>query len=96
MHATKGIVEHTLYGVKFKKKYFGKEIIYKELCSYAKVLQHVCSKKFLHKRTVKDNVIELDRFVFHHVIIGLSFNLPHLIFIHFTPSIRSLYEEVIN
>lgn len=60
MYATNGTIKRTLYGIKFKREYIDKEIIYREFCAYPKVIQHVCSKAFLHTNNTRDHVTELD------------------------------------
>ncbi|KAG2384024.1 uncharacterized protein HKW66_Vig0152130 [Vigna angularis] len=61
-------VEKLLYGKNFKPKYVGIELIYKDLTSHAKILQHVCSSTFLHKNSARDHIIKLSRFAIYHMM----------------------------
>lgn len=72
------------------------EILYKDLCTYAKVLQPLCSETFLRKNNVRDHVTDMGRFVISHIMVGLPFNLPHVIFIHSIRSHENLDKDGVN
>ncbi|WVZ16200.1 hypothetical protein V8G54_009182 [Vigna mungo] len=61
-----------------------------DLTPHAKILQHVCSKTFLHKNSARDHITKLGRFSIYHMMIGIPFNLPHLININLMGCIRGM------
>ncbi|WVZ08943.1 hypothetical protein V8G54_022289, partial [Vigna mungo] len=54
MYTEENKIEKLLHGKNFKLEYAGVEQIYNNLTPHAKVLQHVCSKTFLHKNNSHD------------------------------------------
>lgn len=90
IYKEEGKIEKLLYGQDFKLEYTNIGLIYRDLTPHAKVLQHVCSKTFLHKNSSRDHIIELGRFVIYHMLTSIPFNLPIFIYVNMMGCIKGM------
>lgn len=88
------MVERVLYGTSFNRDLITKEIVYRQMIPYEKVLQHGVSKTFLHKNSSRDHVMELGRYVMYHMLTRVPFNLPHVIYNNLIMSIKNLHKDM--
>jgi len=90
------IVEKLLYGKKFSEKMIGQMIEYKKLCNKAKIWKQICNKSFLPRVGSKDQVIEYGKDMIYHLLVGVPFNLPHILILNLLKVSRGLGENMKN
>ncbi|ESW25130.1 hypothetical protein PHAVU_003G009800 [Phaseolus vulgaris] len=96
IYSESATVEQVLYGEKFSENLVSQKVDYKMLCVKGKIWQQLCNKSLLPKHGSKNHVTEYGKFVIYHLLAGIPFNLPHLLFLNLLRMLKKVGEGMVN